>query len=50
MAKASPAPLPAINQFASPLAQKASVLGFFTKIASTGNKGGDIYQTAVLKE
>lgn len=42
--------LPAVNQFASPLAQKASILGFFTVFASTGSRGGDIYRTAVPKE
>lgn len=46
-------PLPpptVINQFASPLAKKVCILGFFTKTASIGDKDGDIYWTAVLKK
>lgn len=50
MAYASPPPPTVINQFASPLAQKAFILGFFTKTASIGDQGGDLDWTAVLKK
>lgn len=51
MALNTPYPPPIVSdQFASLQAQKASILGFFTGTATKGDKGGDIYWSAVLKK
>ena len=46
-----PHPLPQLLiNLPHPRQEKASILGFFTKAAGRGNKGGDIYWTAVPKK